>query len=135
VFEPGRWELQYGEHPALISVGWFEHDTEAIAHSQYLLYNCGYTQAEVDDFYDDANMDVMLGGYDSWTETARCEADGLTLREYEVRYTGKPYAVRFWIQPVNDTRVRDIHLGYWPEDTAEMDEYARRLFPALVSCT
>jgi hypothetical protein len=134
VFEPERWELKTLEHQALISVGWFEHDIEALAHVQLLLYNCGYTQAEVDNFYGEANMNVMLGGYLSHTLTAQCTHDGLTLREYDVDYDGQPYKVRFWIEPLNETRVRDVHLGFFPEDIAEMEEYARRLYPDLPSC-
>lgn len=135
VFEPERWELQTGEHPGLISVGWFENDIEALAHGQLLLYNCGYTQAEIDDFYDDENMNVMLGGYESHTQTAECTQAGLTLREYDVGYEGRTYKVRFWIEPLGDTRVRDMHLGFFPENIEEMDAYARRLYPDLPSCS
>ncbi|MBZ0282944.1 MAG: hypothetical protein K8L97_19545 [Anaerolineae bacterium] len=134
VFEPEIWELKYGEHPSLISVGWFDYVSEGIAHSQYVLYNCGYTQTVVDNFYGDAGMDVMLGGYNTHTLTAQCEQDGVMLREYALDYAGKPFMMRFWIQPVNATRVRDIHLAFSVDDDAMMEDYAARLFPNFASC-
>lgn len=135
IFEPEIWDLKSGEHPALISVGWFDNASEGIAHSQYLLYNCGYTQAEVDEFYNDAGMDVMLGGYKAHQLTDECERDGVTLREYDLDYDGKPFIMRFWIQAVNEKRVRDIHLAFSADDQPMMDDYAARLFPNLASCS
>jgi hypothetical protein len=134
VFEPEIWRLETGEHPSLISVGWFDDEHEAIAHSQYLLYNCGYTQTDIDTFYGDENMKIMLGGYNSWQQTAICQHDDITLREFTMDYDGTPFAMRFWIQPVNDKRVRDINLAFAVKDADLMDQYAARLFPDFTSC-
>lgn len=134
IFEPEIWRLQTGEHPSLISVGWFDDAHEAIAHSQYLLYNCGYTQADIDTFYGDENMKIMLGGYNSWQQTAVCQQDDITLREFTMDYVGTPFAMRFWVQPVNDKRVQDINLAFAVKDADLMEKYAARLFPDFISC-
>jgi hypothetical protein len=134
IFEPERWRLETGEHPGLISVGWFEDEHEGLAHAQLLLYDCGYTSADLERFYGDEGMNIMLGGYNAHTQTAQCTDGELTLREYDVDYDGRPYRVRFWFEPVSDTRVRDMHLGFLPEDEALMDDYAARLYPQLPSC-
>ena len=134
IFEPERWRLETGEHPGLISVGWFEDEHEGLAHAQLLLYDCGYTSADLENFYGEQGMNIMLGGYNAHTQTAQCTDGELTLREYDVDYDGRPYRVRFWFEPVSDTRVRDMHLGFLPEDQALMDDYAARLYPQLPSC-
>lgn len=134
IFLPPRWELRTGTHPGLVSVGWFDSTSDGIAHMQLLLYDCGYSQADIDSFYGTDGFNVMLGGYESHTETAVCTADTLTLHEFDVVYDAQPYRVRFWVQPLSPTRVRDVHLGFAAADTAQMDEYAAKLFPSLPSC-
>jgi hypothetical protein len=134
IFEPELWRLESGEHPALISVGWFRDDMVAFAHSQVVLYNCGYTNEEFEAFYNDDGMDVMLGGYDTWEETSRCAAEDLELREYDLTLDGEEYISRFWIEPLSDTRVRDMRLDFPVDQGDEMDKYAERLYPQLITC-
>ncbi|MFN8371752.1 MAG: hypothetical protein U0694_02600 [Anaerolineae bacterium] len=134
VFDSNLWTVETDEHSALISVAWFNYENEAIARSQYLLYNCGYTQADLDRFYGDEGFSLMLEGYDSWTQTAICEKDEITLREFTVTYSAREFLMRFWVTPVSATRVRDIHLAFPSEDRAMLEEYAARLFPDFTSC-
>jgi hypothetical protein len=134
IFEPEIWELKSGEHPALISVGWFSRSSDAFSHSQYLLYNCGYTQADLDRFYSDGNWNIMLDGYEAWTRNDTCKKDGIILHEFSMTYVGKPMIMRFWIFPVNEKRVRDIQLTFSANDPELMEKYAARLFPNFTSC-
>jgi hypothetical protein len=134
IFDPELWRLEYMEHEGLISVNWSREDEAAFAHSQYLLYNCGYNDDELDTFYGDENIDVMLGGYDTWEETARCSEEDVELREYTLMLDGDEYISRLWIEPISDTRVRDMRLDFPVDEGNEMDEYARRLYPQLVTC-
>jgi hypothetical protein len=134
VFDEDLWRFETMEHQALISVGWFRDDIVAFAHSQYLMYNCGYTDDELAEFYGAENMEVMLGGYDTWEQTASCKAGDIELREYNLTLDGGDYISRFWIEPLSDTRVRDMRLDFPADQGDEMDEYAQKLYPQLASC-
>jgi hypothetical protein len=134
VFEPESWEFEILEHPALISVGWFNYDNKAFGHAQYLMYNCGYTRNELDDFYGEENMAFMLGGYDSYRLTAACQYGDITLRQYDLVLGDLDYISRFWYQPLNATRARDMRLDFVSTDRDQMDIYAARLYPDIPSC-
>src|SRR5262245_26225316 len=51
VFEVDGWRVESGEQQALVSVLWTPPEGEALAHSQLLLYNCGYTDTDLERFY------------------------------------------------------------------------------------
>jgi hypothetical protein len=134
IFDPQTWQFQDGEGSNIISLLWLHNSNGALAHSQYLFYNCGYTQADLDRFYGEAGLKVMLGGYNSWTQTAICQKDGLTLREFDIDYEGKPYEARLWVQTVNDKRVRDMRLDFPKINHDLLEQCAAKLFPNFTSC-
>lgn len=134
VFEADGWIVETGEQQAMVSVLWTSTESEALAHSQLLLYNCGYTDAQINQFYGNDGLAVMYGGYESWQQTASCEAGGITLREFDLVLDGKPFKSRMWVEPVSETRVRDLRIDFPADDIAGLDDYSARLYPELITC-
>lgn len=127
-FEPATWQRDSLDHGDSISARWW--DSTGMGHLDYLRYNCGLTRANLDNYA----FNISLGGYESWERTAQCEKDGLILHEFKVKYTGQDYRTRFWLDPVNDTRLAAFQLTFPATRLNDMETYAQRLFPTLVSC-
>ena len=45
------------------------------------------------------------------------------------------YRVRYWIEPVNPTRIVTLLLAFPANDTSSMGRYANLLFPDIPSCS
>jgi hypothetical protein len=134
VFAPERWEEEITEYPYIVAVTWIDNQSLSLAYTQLLIYDCGYSWEDLEAFYGEDGIAVILGNYESYTQTAECERDGLMLREYDVDSDGRPYKIRYWIQPLNETRVRDMHLSVSEDDPDLLDEYAKLLYPQLPTC-
>ena len=128
-FEPATWQQDALDHGDSISARWW--DDTGMGHLDYLRYNCGLTRANLDNYA----FNISLGGYESWERTAQCEKAGTVLHEFNVKYTGQDYRTRFWLKPVNDTRLAAFQLTFPATRLADMDTYAQRLFPDLATCT
>jgi hypothetical protein len=134
IFEPERWKLTQDQAPFIIHLLWLQQDGGGVAHQEYLLYDCGYTPDDLDNYFSEDNFNVILSGYEDWQSTTRCEADGITLYEFDLIYEGGDYLMRYWIKPLSDTRVLDLSLAFPAADVNLMNAYAVRLFPQLSSC-
>lgn len=128
-FESPQWTLDYANHESSVSARWY--DQSGLGHLDYLRYNCGLTTADLDKY----RFDISLGGYDRWQRLAQCELNGVRLHEFAVVYDGnQDYRVRFWLKPVNNTRLAAFQLSFPVERQQDMETYAARLFPELSAC-
>lgn len=128
VFEAPQWAVESENHEFSVSVLW--RDESGLGHLDYLRYNCGLRKIDLDEY----KFDISLGGYDSYQETAVCENDDLRLREFDTVSGGVDYRTRFWLQPVNDTRLVAFQLSFPVTRQDDLDLYSARLFPMLSGC-
>ncbi|GAB4503781.1 MAG: hypothetical protein Fur0043_07730 [Anaerolineales bacterium] len=134
LFSRPEWVKSYTVEPYKVSLTRRNDTQSAIAYGEYLLYNCGYGQADLDAYFSDAGFAIVFGNYDSYTQKNFCEEGGLALYEYDLVFEGAPYLARYWVKQQSDTRLLVLMLVFPEESRALLDSYATQLFPALSSC-
>jgi hypothetical protein len=109
----------------------------ALVFLEYLVFSCGYTQADVDDYFRKQNFeDVIFLDYENLRRITTCtdiESD-LTLHEFKAEVHETDYAIRFWIKLDSKTRVLDMMLVFPRGLEMELDKYTKESFPELSSC-
>jgi len=134
MFNKPEWVKSYTVEPYKISLTRRNDTQAAIAYSEYLIYTCGYEQAELDEYFNDAGFAIVFGNYESYTPVGFCEEGELALYEYDLVEGGAPYAARYWVKQQSDTRILVLMLVFPLENSALLNTYATRLFPDLISC-
>lgn len=134
LFNQPEWVKSYTVEPYKVSLTRRNDNQSAIAYVEYLMYNCGYGQAEWDEYFSDAGFAIVFGNYEGYTSTGFCEEGKLELYEYDLVEEGAPYVARYWVKKQSDTRILVVMLVFPQEQRALLDSYAGRLFPDLRSC-
>ncbi|MEP7293560.1 MAG: hypothetical protein ABI835_17370, partial [Chloroflexota bacterium] len=116
------------------SLVWLSVSYGAVAKLEYLHYDCGVSQEQIDTYFDKDNFDTLFLYYDSYRQTRQCHADDLTLYEFAAVLNETDYHVLLWVQPASSTRVADLILIFPLSNVADQAEYAGELFPDLPSC-
>jgi len=136
-FESSDWQRSYTVAPDRASVTWLNHGEGTVAFLEYLIYSCGYTQADMDDHFSEQNFeDIIFRDYENLQSIATCtdiEGD-LTLHEFTAEVHETDYVIRFWIKLDSKTRVLDMMIVFPEVSETELDKYAREVFPELSSC-
>ncbi len=134
LFDPNQWERSYTVEPYKTVVLREDQSIGAIAHTEYLLWNCGYTESDLDNYFSQGYFDVVFSNYDGYTMNKSCQEKKLSLYEFDAVFQGAPYVVRYWVNQQSRTRVLIFMLVYPRERQAELETMARQVFPNLVSC-
>lgn len=136
IFQKPEWERSYTVGNMRTSVSWLSKDQAAVAYLEYVIFSCGYTQAELDAYYSEETFsDVLFAQYANLHLEAMCgnkEGD-LSLRQYTADLEDEGYNLFYWIKEDTGTRVLAFLLSF-PQTSAELDKYAREVFPELSSC-
>jgi len=137
IFKAGEWEKSYTTGNMRVSVTWINNSAGAVAHGEYLVYPCGYTQKDMDEYFSDENFKVFLTNYKNPKQLAACADDAkkIKLREYRAEDYNKGYLLRFWLTPVNNTHVEKVMVAFPEESAALLDQYAQKMFPGISSCS
>ncbi len=133
-FAAPTWAEQVSSDAAKTTVTWTASKLGAVAYLEYLHYDCGYTQAQIDEYYGAASWATIFANYDSYAKVDECSYDDLRLYEYDVSLNAYDYAVRYWVKPATDTRVAGLMLVVPTDQAATMAQYAGDLFPQLPTC-
>ena len=135
VFEADRWRSSSTVLPFRIDVIWEAPDLDSLAYLEYLLFNCGYTEEDLDEYFSDENFEqLMFIDYEDPQKIAQCRAGDVRLYEYQAGFSGKPYLLSQWAKPDDDTRVANFLMVFPLEDAPLMRSYAAKIFPELVTC-
>jgi hypothetical protein len=119
------------------TVIWRRNERGAMVYAQYRVYACGYTTAEMQEYYREKNLQTfILSSYENLTRTATCLDVGrrLTLYEFKADVQESPFEVRLWTQWDTPTRVLEVFLVAPPTEKALLDQHAAALFPTLPAC-
>lgn len=132
--DPLQWVRSYTVEPYKVSVT-RKNDTEgAIAFTEYLLFNCGYSQADLDNYFSDENFNIVFGNYDSHTLQKFCENKGLALYEYQAVTEGMDFLARYWVKQESDKRLLVFMLVFPQANQNTLNSYAQKIFPDLTHC-
>lgn len=134
MFVGEEWVKSYTVDPYRVSVTHQNESLSAIAYVEYLMFNCGYGQAELDEYFNDEGFSIVYGNYESYTLSSFCEIDNLALFEYDLVDSGIQYSSRYWVKQESDTRILVAMLVFPTTDQTQLNGYAARLFPNLVTC-
>jgi hypothetical protein len=134
VFNPEEWLKSYSVEPYKISVSRQNEVESSIAYVEYLIYNCGYGQNELAEYFNDEGFNIVFAGYEAHNLAAFCEQESLALYKFELLDEGAEYAANYWVKQEDDTHVLVVMLVFPRESSAQLDEYSRKIFPDLTSC-
>ncbi len=136
-FQSAGWQRSYTVGEMRVSVAWLKNDEGALAYLEYLIFSCGYTQAQVDNYFSEQNFkEILFRDYQNLQQTARCtdNKSTLTLREFTAESNGKDYLIRYWTKADSKTRILTMMLAFPRTSGILLNEYARDIFPKLSSC-
>lgn len=131
-----NWSNAYTVSPFNIQVVRESQDLGALTLAEYLIFNCGYTEEDVDVYFSDENFSqIILADYDNPQETGRCRAkDGTRLYQFSAQFAGQDYLLSQWAKPDGDKRVVGFFMVFPVENSTAMLEYANKIFPTLPTC-
>jgi hypothetical protein len=134
LFSKPEWVKSYTVEPYQVRLTRLNDTESAVAYIEYLMYNCGYGQADLDERFSEASFAIVFQDYESHVQTNFCEDGDLALYEYDLVNEEYPYAARYWAKQQSDTRILIVMLVFPRENPSLMNTYATRLFPDLSSC-
>jgi hypothetical protein len=133
-FNQPDWVKSYAVEPYRVTVTRKNDRESAVAYLEYLMYNCGYGQTELDEYFSDEGFSVVFANYESYALYNFCEDGDLALYEYALEDADKSYAARYWVQQTTDTRLLVFMLVFPSDKLFVMNGYASQIFPDLVAC-
>lgn len=134
IFEPSIWAMESGLQDDRETTTWRAERYGALAYMEVLHYDCGVSEAALDEFFGPAGFDVMLSTYDSHAQTAECRLNGLRLYEFDATLNGTDYHYRQWARQASPTRVVSFSIVFPTSWETKLAGYASRLYPELPGC-
>jgi len=135
IFESALWTRENGAGDQRTTMTWRSDRLGAVAYLEFLHFDCGVTQEQIDQYFSPENFDVILANYTSHQLIAQCEHNGVKLFEFDVTANSQSYHLLYWVKQVTPTRVADLTLTFPSQNQAKLAGYAGRLFPDLPTCT
>jgi hypothetical protein len=135
-FNQPDWVKSYTVEPYRVTLTRQNNQENAVAYLEYLMYNCGYGQTELDEYFSEEGFATVFSNYDSYTLYNFCENENkdLALYEYELEDEDEEFAARYWVQQISDTRLLIQMLVFPSNRMPIMNGYAQEIFPELVAC-
>ncbi len=106
----------------------------SIASAIVVMWPCGVTSEQLDDYYSDDALDVIVSAYDTATLTARCTVDNVRIYDFDLERDDGSFAARFWIEIAAPTRVVQANLTVPAGEEVFLDDYGRILYPNSINC-
>ena len=106
----------------------------SVASVDLAMWPCGVSEVDLDAYYSDKTLDVLVSSWDERELTGRCIVGGVRIADFELSREDGDYVARFWIEQVSETRVLEGHLTLPVADAALMSDYAEMLYPDTPAC-
>jgi hypothetical protein len=133
LFSSPNWVKSYFVEPYKITLSRHNDAEFAVAYMEYLIYTCGYTQADIDAYFSNEGFNIVFEGYESHIMTNFCEVESLALYEFDLIDEGADYVSNYWVEQTDDNHMTIMMLVF-PKGSPQMDEYSQKLFPKLTAC-
>ncbi|MDX9991250.1 MAG: hypothetical protein RBS68_04285 [Anaerolineales bacterium] len=135
VFESGQWNNSYSVLPYRVNVVWDSPELSALVSLEYLIFNCGYVQADLDEYFSDQNFyQLMFIDYENPQKMKTCQANDLRLYEFRAQFNGEDYLLSQWAKPDGNKRVFSFLMVFPESEASLMGAYAEKIFPELPAC-
>jgi hypothetical protein len=135
VFEPDIWYASANEQPSHTQATWRADGIGGLAYLDYIHFDEGVAFSQLDAVFNDGWFNATLSNYSVWRENTRCDLGDLRLIEFSLQTNSIKYAMRYWIEVVNDYRVLTMFVVFPADDESDLDNYSNQLFPELPSCS
>lgn len=129
------WIKSYTVEPYKISLTRKNEVLGAVSYLEYLIFNCGYGQTELDNYFNDESFNIIFGDYESHLLTDFCEEKSLALYEYALVDEGVEFSARYWVKQASDTRLLVVMLVFPRVSPDVLDQYSRQVMPDFTGCT
>jgi hypothetical protein len=133
-FPPEQWSRTWTVEPYKMSLFRQNETQQAIAYIEYLIYTCGYGQAELDEYFGNEGLDIVFDAYESHSMVNFCEEEKLALFQFDLMDQGAKFSSNYWVEQTDDNHVLAVLLVFPESGAAQLDEYSKKLFPELNSC-
>ena len=151
VFEHDLWRASAAETAGSTTATWLptpESGYGAVSHIDYLHFDAGYTAARLNELFNQQWFADTFVNWEDVRKTNVCFDGDITLHEFSLSFRDSndnvtQYDLRYWVDPVSETRVRTWHIAFAttytdgtpnPESAARLDEYAARMYPDFPAC-
>ncbi|MBL8119071.1 MAG: hypothetical protein J0L63_17600 [Anaerolineae bacterium] len=134
VFEPELWLASAQEEVGRSTAQWRSDPMSGLAYLSYLHFDSGIQPDQIDLIFNEDWFRATFANYQQWSETRNCQLEGITLKEFSLTQANLRYSMRYWIQPVSDSRVLTLFLIFPAASTETLDTYAEKLFPQAAVC-
>jgi hypothetical protein len=151
VFEPELWLASGSESITNTTVSWqstYESGFSGLSFANYLHFDTGYTLDGLDAFFNDDWFNQTFISWEDLQKTNVCFDGDLTLHEFTLAFRDSEnnltyYGLRYWVEPVSETRVLAWHIAFAitysdgtpnPDGQAQLDDYGERMYPNLPGC-
>lgn len=134
-FDPSLWEKSYTVQPYRIQVVWDAPSLGAISTLEYLLFNCGWNEADLDTYFSSENLvNVIFADYQNVQPVSDCRAGQIRLYQFSAQFEGSDYRLWQWVIPDGNRRVFSLVLAFPGADSKEGLDYAQKLVSQLPQC-
>jgi hypothetical protein len=136
IFQNSDWDRKYTVGDQRISITWEHTKLSGLAYLEYLVWDCGYTQKDLETYFSESNFtNVFFNAYENPVRVKHCSLDDtLSLYEYTAMYEGINYLLRYWVNLDSPTRIMTFLLSFPEKDKAVLDQVANQLYPKLAVC-
>jgi hypothetical protein len=135
VFERAVWKESFSSSPERVTKTWFSSDLGAVSYLEYLVYNCGYSQTDMETYYSDENFKKnIFQNYEDVKKTAECSQNGLQHFEFTGSYKETKYILYYWVKQESDSRILGLMMAFPTPQEDALKKYARRVYSELATC-
>lgn len=134
VFEAPTWTMQSYSSEMSSRVVFQTEAFDKLADVQFVHYDCGDSEGQLDFLTAPAQLDQLLTSYNSYTYITTCGVGDIRLVEMSATFGDKDYAMRYWVEQISPTRLLSLNLVFEEGEEAEQEQYAQDLFPELPNC-
>jgi len=134
IFEPDLWFASATETVDMTTAQWNAPSISALSYVVYRHFDEGIKPEDIGTYFDNAWFEAAFANYESWRKVGVCYDGDLTLHKFNLQLYDTDFAMRYWVEPVSETRVKAIFLVFPSADVTSLDDYAARLYPDLSDC-
>jgi hypothetical protein len=135
IFSGAEWARSYTVETNRVTVTFSGEPLNALAFVEALIFQCGYSETEVDGYFNQENWDIIFVNYDSYEAVSDCRfGESLRLYQFKAMEEGYGYRINYWALNDTEWRVMGMMIVFPVESKSLMDEYSSALFPELASC-
>jgi len=133
-FSGTDWSRSYTVESSRVYVTYSSGPLNALGFVEALIFQCGYTDTDVDNFFSAENWNIIFANYESYEAVSECQSkDEIRLYEFTAVKDGFDYNIAYWVEMDTATRIMETMLVF-PTDSDLLDQFSSALFPKLSSC-